>query len=129
VIADLEAGGRLVTADKNLTRGWWLSTMLDLMTSNWFGVRSLSAEEKTAIRRIALFWMLTFVALDSLGELGFRRSGIKDDLDIHVGVVFGASVILSVWLGRRIFVWLYPKLSHIADEKAGERLATQYKDQ
>jgi hypothetical protein len=88
--------------------------------------KKLSTEERSVISRIALLWMAIWLPLTFGSVYGFKRfTGVVDDLHMYPGLIGAVLLVLSCWLARRAFVYFWPVLSRVADEKAALRLATK----
>src|SRR5579872_6907246 len=101
-------------------RGWWIVGLVGARNANV--VASFSKEERHTVGAIALLGIVNFVTLMLVGNGVFHQTKIRDDLDIHLGIIFLASAVLSPLLARCIFVLLWPELSAQADANAEKRL-------
>ena len=113
-------------------RGWWFIAMWDALYPVPFGPvivipsKKLSTEELSAISRIALLWIAIWLPLTFGAVYVFKRlTGVVDDLHMYPMLIGGVLLVLSCWLARRAFIYLWPVLSRVADEKAALRLAAK----
>jgi hypothetical protein len=100
-------------------RGWWA---YEILSGAWGSFAHLSKEESNTVVAITLIGVAIFGVLMLTGEAVFRHVNLRDDLDIHVGVLFSISLLAAFPIARAIFVRAFPGLSAIADENAEKRL-------
>jgi hypothetical protein len=104
-------------------RGWWFVAMFDMWVGAPSTFRKYSKEEIAALQRMLFMMTVAFLALLAIQAWMLRR--LDDPLLIHIGLEFVVAGIAGAWIGRRLFVKLWPGLARISDQKAAERLARQ----
>ena len=100
--------------------GWW---GLEILRGMFGSLSDLSKEEWNAVTTIMLIGVAIFCALMLFGEVIFRHLNIRDDLDIHVGVLFSFSVLVAFPLARILFAWVRPAPWAAAVKHAEKRYA------